>query len=272
MVRCSIAVCEWNGALKIVMVKAKIMSTSLPVCINSLQENDSKAMFIRADSLKQALESFGLQVGTSSVELPLNREGQLQTAQLAQQADAKQMSWQAQSPTLLQTSQTAPSQTLHKTPVQTQKQVAWQAQNLPSQIQQHTPRHRPLQMPSQTPGQSPRQGPQANIPAGDIALLYGRGSPSGELQVAPHSREAQKLSSAPQGQTLPDGFLPVEGDVMVYSVSRKQWVAGKLRGLSLGKRSSAPAGSVYVEYEGAVRGQMTQKVILAKQLPDLLRT
>eukprot|EP00930_Biecheleria_cincta_P047010 TRINITY_DN32518_c0_g1_i1.p1 TRINITY_DN32518_c0_g1~~TRINITY_DN32518_c0_g1_i1.p1 ORF type:complete len:416 (-),score=83.60 TRINITY_DN32518_c0_g1_i1:261-1457(-) len=288
MVRCSIAICEWNGALKIVMVKAKIMSTSLPITINKLQDNDSKATLVRADSLEQALESFGLQIGfdkqastaaesevetNSSVETPSNRAGQMQTAQLAQQEGAKQMSWQMQPPTLLQTSQTAPSQTLHQTPKQTPKHAAWEAQKpSSSQMQQHTPRHGPRQMPTQAPVQSPRQDPQVHVSAADMALLYGGDSPDdGQVQVAPHSREAQKPGSSPWRLPLPDGFLPVEGDVKVYSVSQKQWVAGKLRGLGLGKHSSSPAGSVCVEYEGALR-QMTQKVVLAKQLPDMIRT
>mmetsp|Transcript_1254 Transcript_1254/g.2610 ORF Transcript_1254/g.2610 Transcript_1254/m.2610 type:complete len:511 (-) Transcript_1254:82-1614(-) len=103
----------------------------------------------------------------------------------------------------------------------------------------------------------------------------GRGGSSQEAarKEVPRPRQLQSMEASGAARAmppLPEGFLPTAGQVKVYSTSARKWVVGSLAGLGLGTHPGAPAGAACVQYE-VTPGQVSQKVLIAEQLPDMLR-
>lgn len=212
IVRCSIGICEWNGAsLKLVQVKSRLVSSGdLAVSVNSTHDT-TRGKLIRSDTLEQALMSMGLQVGFTKPE--------------SQELEAK-VSAAMQPPAPL-TSRGIPSADLTLLGAPSRALPAF---------------GREVAKPQMLPG-----------------LLQAKPPPS-----VPH------FSPTPQRSSVPEGFLPTNGSVKVYSKSRGQWIEGVLVGVGLGTSPNSPAGAVCVQYELAP-GQYTQKVLLPEQFRDSLR-
>eukprot|EP00931_Biecheleriopsis_adriatica_P098844 TRINITY_DN72_c2_g1_i1.p1 TRINITY_DN72_c2_g1~~TRINITY_DN72_c2_g1_i1.p1 ORF type:complete len:409 (+),score=89.09 TRINITY_DN72_c2_g1_i1:59-1285(+) len=304
VVRCTVAVGEWNGALRIIIVKRQLSEGDV-LRITKTDYMEPRAVTLRADSVEHALLHMGLPVGLqkgTGAKEAVEENASKKEEKPVQAATAETIA--ASSPKVPQPpAQAKPAEQRSPKHQQLQQKLQQQPQPQPNpcnseqtrlQPHQRTPpqtspeqplgqshqqacqgassQARPCAQTGQFPGQSPCQAqtkgppwPSGRQGAASSLVQPGSGACSGKAQG-----QASKAGAEPAGGKLPAGFLPTLGKVSVYSNSGARWMAGALIGINLGCSAAAPPGAVCVQYDLG-NGTYTQKVLFPEHIPTMLR-
>eukprot|EP00931_Biecheleriopsis_adriatica_P028746 TRINITY_DN1713_c0_g1_i1.p1 TRINITY_DN1713_c0_g1~~TRINITY_DN1713_c0_g1_i1.p1 ORF type:complete len:418 (-),score=88.17 TRINITY_DN1713_c0_g1_i1:99-1352(-) len=305
IIRCSIAVCSWDGQLIVTTLRMKMAPSGLAFRITrKLLQGGTKTLC--ADTLEDAMLSFGIDVGFERKEsdtepnsepevqqsptsankqspLPQQPQQPAPLVSMAQQPGMQQMQRpsQVQSPqqpqhfrpqTMADSSQQPQQQTQHVTQ-QSQHHHSQQQQQLQVKQWQQPGMHlmphiqQQQQQQQQMRPLQPTPPPLPRPRSGHSAGATPRRKPP-STGFGLQSGGAAPLTHRRDG--APSGLVATEASVQVYSSSRQQWLPGVVIGIGLGIDDSIPAGSVCVQYEAAP-SQYTQKIILPAKFSEMLR-
>lgn len=241
--KCSIALTEWNGSLKIVEVQRQVSETETFV-VHPGYAKSPGIFTLRADLLEHALRAVGLQLGFDLKDLQ-DDESEIPDSTASKRTSVADMSSLAA--TTISTGEVEPAAKLHaKAPIASS--IGSGTERTPSfegSVSFHSglPRSRHLPAVEEVPkAEEPCRAQQARPPSAGVA------------------------AAASKGDSMPVGFLPIQGQVLLHSSRR--WLPANLVGVSIGMGSVE--GCLYVEYADP-SGRLRRQMILPDQIPRMLR-
>ncbi|CAE7035142.1 unnamed protein product [Symbiodinium sp. CCMP2456] len=240
--KCSIALTEWNGSLKIVEVQRQVSETETFV-VHPGYAKSPGYFTLRADLLEHALRAVGLQLGFDLKDLK-DDESEIPDSTASKRASIADVSSLAA--TTISTGEVESAAKLHaKVPIASS--IGSEAERTPSfegSVSFHSglPHSRHLPAVEEVPREEPWRTQQPRPPSAGTA------------------------AAASKGESMPVGFLPIQGQVLLHSSRR--WLPANLVGVSIGMGSVE--GCLYVEYADP-SGRPRRQMILPDQIPRMLR-
>lgn len=252
VIKCSVALAEWNGALKIVEIQRRLTEGKTFTVHRGYDRSPGMAT-VRADCLEHALLAAGVQLGFVLDEA----EGTAAPAAPAPAAPAAPVPRDGSG---------APAgprgAKLSQRPVPSEPPPLPPPATAPFPLP-HSAAPQPV-APATAPAQPPAPRPRPTSAAGSRV-------PRGQVHQAHQAHQATPAEPDPTAGSKAglQGFLPMTGQIRL--LHGEEWVPAHFVGLSLGGLAAAVAGAVCVEYADRA-GAVTQEVILPEQIPRLIQS